>query len=83
MNYDGTVKLKDSILRELERELAVKKGSLDGSQRLKDFRTWDSLAVVMIISMLDKKYHIRVTPIEIASAETIQDLIDVASAKLR
>ena len=36
---------------------------------------WSSLAVLLLISMIDEKYHVIITGDEVMAAETIDDLI--------
>lgn len=81
-NYN-TTSLNKTILKELEREFGVAKGTLKNSDRLEQFKGWDSLCVVMFLTALDKEFNILIDPIEIAEAETIQDLINIANSKLK
>ena len=38
---------------------------------------WSSLAVLLLISMIDEKYHVIITGDEVMAAETIDDLFNV------
>lgn len=82
MTNHNTTSLKKAILNELEREFVLKKGTLKDNESLNQF-TWDSLSVVMLITMLSKDFNIDVDPIEITSAETVQDLVNIANSKLK
>lgn len=82
MKSNNSTSLNKIILDKLEKELGLSKGSLKGDERLKEFKAWDSLAIVMLITLLDKKLHIATDPVEIASAETVHDLINVVNSKL-
>lgn len=44
---------KAIFLNKLEDILEVEKNSLAGSEPLKDFEGWDSLAIIQLIAMLD------------------------------
>ena len=41
-----------------------------------------SLAVLLLISMIDEKYHVIITGDEVMAAETIDDLFNVVKEKL-
>ena len=43
---------------------------------------WSSLAVLLLISMIDEKYHVIITGDEVLSAEPIDDLFNVVKEKL-
>ena len=43
---------------------------------------WSSLAVLLLISMIDEKYHVIFTGDEVMAAETIDDLFNVVKEKL-
>lgn len=43
---------------------------------------WTSLAVLLLISMVDEKYHVIITGDEVMAAETIYDLFKVVKDKL-
>lgn len=48
--------------------------NLAADSRLKDLPTWDSLAILTTISMLDMEYGIMMTGAEIQSCGTVADL---------
>jgi hypothetical protein len=43
---------------------------------------WSSLAVLLLISMIDEKYHVIITGDQIMAAETIEDLFNVVNRTL-
>ena len=43
---------------------------------------WSSLAVLLLISMIDEKYHVIITGDEVMASETIDDLFNVVKEKL-
>ena len=43
---------------------------------------WSSLAVLLLISMIDEKYHVIITGDEVMAAETTDDLFNVVKEKL-
>lgn len=48
---------------------------------LKDFETWDSLAVLSVLAMADSKYGVTIKAEEIRSVVTAVDLANMVEAK--
>lgn len=48
---------------------------------LDDFPEWDSLSVLSTIAMLDAKYGVNVTALDLKDVRTVADLWNVAQAK--
>jgi len=65
---------KDIFLSRIENISELPKNSLNGSENLKDSDAIDSLALLEILSMLDKEFHINMTVDEILSVGTLDDL---------
>jgi acyl carrier protein len=42
---------------------------------------WSSLIALAILNMIDKKYGIRLTPVEMRAANTIRELFDLVQSK--
>ena len=53
--------------------------SVKESDRLEEFSSWDSLAVLSVIAMADEKYGAAFSAQEIRSAETIHALYELIS----
>jgi acyl carrier protein len=48
---------------------------------LKDFETWDSLAILSVLAMADSKYGVTIKAEEIRSVVTAEDLAKMVEAK--
>ena len=48
---------------------------------LKDFETWDSLAVLSVLAMADSKYGVTIKADEIRSVVTAEELANMVEAK--
>lgn len=57
-------------------------GTLKGTEDLKSLSSWDSLAVMSFIAMLDGSLGATVPASRIASCATVGDLADLVSDKL-
>ncbi len=50
---------------------------------LKDFDSWDSLAVLSVLAMADSKYGLSIKADEVRSAVTAANLADLVEAKTK
>ncbi|MGD0088181.1 MAG: acyl carrier protein [Verrucomicrobiota bacterium] len=50
---------------------------------LKDFETWDSLAVLSVMAMADSKFGVAIKADEMRSAVTVADLEKMVEGKLK
>jgi len=66
---------KQEFVRALEAELEKPEGSLDPDQALTDVEGWDSLAVLLFISLSDAKFGVILSGDQIAGAKTVNDLL--------
>ena len=48
---------------------------------LKDFETWDSLAILSVLAMADSKYGVTIKAEEIRSVVTAEELANIVEAK--
>ena len=48
---------------------------------LGDFQEWDSLSVLSTIAMLDAKYGVNVTAMDLKDVQTVADLWNLTQAK--
>jgi acyl carrier protein len=55
--------------------------TVTGNDVLGDFQEWDSLSVLSTIAMLDSKYGVNVTAMDLKDVRTVADLWSVAQAK--
>ncbi len=71
---------KAEFFRKLEKLLVTPAGSLEGDQRLKDLKSWDSLAILEFMMLASSEYGTEVQPADVTSAETVDDLARLVSA---
>lgn len=69
---------KELFLLEMEKSLEVE--NLKPETFLEEI-SWDSLSVIIFISLVDKIFQISLTPVDIKDCQTIQDLLDKISFK--
>ena len=65
----------ESFLRLLERDLGRTPGSLTPGTELGTLATWDSMAVLMVISLADAEFGKTVTGAGVRSARTPAELL--------
>ena len=68
------IKIKDLLLR---------KDPINSSMKLSEIEEWDSLAIISIISLYDKNFSTVITVEKINKCETIKDLINLVSDKIK
>lgn len=68
---------KDFLLA-LDEMLELDAGTLTGGEVLADLDTWDSLAIISYIALVDEKLGRIVEGGKLAKARTVGDLLDLA-----
>lgn len=66
---------KQEFLRELEEVLEADVDSIKGDETLADLGSWDSLAVMAFIAMVDEKCGVTLAASKLADAKNVDDLI--------
>lgn len=66
---------KREFLRELESQLEVPDGTLDGDRRLADVAGWDSMAALLFIALADSRLGVLISGDQIAKSKTLNDLM--------
>lgn len=69
---------KPEFLNELEGLLEVPRGSLTGAEELASLQSWDSLAVLAYIALVDSKCGTVVPANKIVDCTTVDDLVSLA-----
>jgi acyl carrier protein len=57
-------------------------GTLTGEEILVDLDSWDSLAVMGFIALVDEKFEITLSPKRIAASNKVNDLIELLDNKV-
>lgn len=66
---------RSEFLAELDAMLELDVGTLTGAEALDDIDSWDSLAVISFIALVDEKFNTVVAGEDLAKAKTIDDLL--------
>jgi acyl carrier protein len=69
----------DEFLAEMAEIL--EEDAVNGSDELKDFESWDSLAALSVVAMADAKFGVNMSSQEVNRAETIEELYQMITAK--
>ena len=72
-----------TLITEIEELLEVDEGTLSPETELESIPSWDSLAVIGYIALVDREFSIIVDNEKLTSAKTIQDLLDLACGPAR
>ena len=70
------------FLRELEDVLEAEVDSIKGDETLADLGSWDSLAVMAFIAMVDEKLGVTLAASKLAEAKTVGGLIALLEDKI-
>jgi acyl carrier protein len=72
---------KSEFLRAIDELLELSPGTLKGPEKLDNYETWDSLAVISLIALADEKFGVVVGSDKIAEAKTADDLANIFMAQ--
>jgi acyl carrier protein len=53
----------------------------EADTRFRDLEEWDSMIALTVMAMVNEKYKVKLSPIEIKQATTIQELFDLVISK--
>jgi acyl carrier protein len=73
---------RQEFLNRLAEVLEMPEGSLTAEQPLADLKSWDSMAVLAFISMLDETLGVHVPAAALAQCKTVADLVALAGEKV-
>lgn len=66
---------RSEFLAELDAMLELDAGTLTGAEALDGIDSWDSLAVISFIALVDERFNTVVAGEDLAKAKTIDDLL--------
>jgi acyl carrier protein len=61
----------------LEKVLDIEEGTLNEGMYLADIAEWDSMAVILLIAMLDSKFGRAITSREIRGFTKVKNILDI------
>ncbi|MEA1653149.1 acyl carrier protein [Nitrospirillum sp. BR 11164] len=70
---------RNEFLAALDEMLELDPGTLTGGETLDGIDSWDSLAVISFIALVDEKFNIVVAGEDLAKAKTVDDLLALVS----
>jgi acyl carrier protein len=77
------VMTRKEMLLALDELLERPAGSLQGEESLSSLGSWDSVALVGYIAMVDERLDARVTGKQILACKTVDDLIALVGEKIQ
>ena len=75
------MELQDFINNFAEQFDDIDASALNGSTIFKDLDEWNSLVALSVIAMIDEEYDVTLKGNDITSANTIEDLYNLAESK--
>ncbi len=81
MENDNTIDTMAFITNFAESIDGVAPNAIVSTTKLSDIAEWDSLAVLITITMADTKYDTEIQAKEVNACNTIQDLIQLIASK--
>lgn len=73
---------KAVFLEKLAEVMTLPRGTIRGDEALASFKTWDSVALMSFIALLDEELEIRVTGKQVMQCKTIPELMALAGDKV-
>ena len=73
---------KRDFLRRLEDILETDEGSIKSEDALTNLKGWDSLAILVFMSMVDEEFGVTLSPQNLARSRTVEDLMHLLGNKL-
>ena len=73
---------RGEMMTYLEELLEQPKGTLSGTESLADIPSWDSVAVMGYIALIDEKLGLRIAGKKITECLTVNDLIELVGDKV-
>lgn len=73
---------KATFLQKLDEVMSLPKGTIRGDESLGALKSWDSVALMSFIALLDEELEIRVTGKQVMQCQTIPELVALAGDKV-
>lgn len=67
---------KSEFITELEKSLEITPNTIKIDANLEEYG-WDSLSVIVFITLVDTKFGVSITPTQITECKTVNDLIGI------
>jgi len=66
---------KADFLEQLDHLLELPAGTLTGGESLADFESWDSMAAIDYLALVDERFGLTISPQRLADCRTVNDLV--------
>lgn len=74
--------IQEDFLLLIDEVLEAEPGTTQIADTLEDLETWDSLAVIQFIALVDERYNVSVAPRKLADCKTVADLMALVQSAL-
>jgi acyl carrier protein len=74
---------KKQFLEEFAEMLGMRADELTPSTQLSNLNNWDSVAYLSTMVLIDEKFGVTISPDDLTSAQTIQDILNAGGPALR
>lgn len=73
---------KTVFLQKIDEVMSLPKGTIKGDESLDSLKSWDSVALMSFIALLDEEMAIRVTGKQVMQCHSIPELVALAGDKV-
>ena len=73
--------MKEKFLDLIQEILEIDDRKLQMSDKFKEFKEWDSLALLSVIAMIDSEYDVQIESMEMEKLSTMEDLYNAIIVK--
>ncbi len=72
---------RDKFLREMDEILGLPTGALRGREKLEELASWDSVALINLIVLVETQTDASITPDQVVTCSTVADLLRLAGVE--
>jgi acyl carrier protein len=72
---------RDKFLREMDEILGLPTGTLRGREKLEELASWDSVALINLIVLVETQTDASITPDQVVTCSTVADLLRLAGVE--
>jgi acyl carrier protein len=73
---------KNEFLLLLDELLELEPGTVKGSETLDSLESWNSLAVISFMALVDERFGVSLQPRQIAASTTVSDLVGLLGDRI-
>ncbi len=72
---------RDKFLLEMDEILGLPTGTLRGHEKLEELASWDSIALINLIVLVETQNNASITPDQVVTCSTVADLLRLAGVE--